>query len=174
MSDTCTAACCCSHCCTHWHLSQTTHPCRCWCTRRSISPRAVANDNDTAASITFAHCAFVDNVHDTYLCWPQMGAGWFCSLTGPQGAADVTTVSDVTFKGSTVFQNNSWGALFAAGPITVEFQGTLGVIGDSKRNFSDGGPNSGSEDYGVVGEEGGGIEAAAGARLVCKGATTFR
>lgn len=138
---------------------------------RSNSPRAFANDNDTAASLTFSNSVFSDNVLDKHFCDGGHGV-LYCVFTGPPGAAGVTTVSDVTFKGSTMFRNNSWGALYAAAPVNVVFQGTLGVVGNTKDLFN---PN----DYlGIWGDSapvyGAGFYASNGARLLFGGRSSFK
>jgi hypothetical protein len=138
---------------------------------RSNSPRAFANDNDTAASIIFANSAFVDNIHDKHFCEGGHGVR-NCVFTGPAGAAGITTVSDVTFKGSTMFYNNSWGALYVAAPVTVAFQGTLGVVSNTKDLYN---PN---DYYGAWGESapyyGAGMYASNGAHLLLGGRALFK
>jgi hypothetical protein len=115
-------------------------------------------------------------MYDTYFCWPMHGAGWYCDYTGAPGAAGVTTVSDVAFKGSTVFKNNSWGALYVAAPVIVEFPGMLEVSSNRKGDLGAGRTNadSGTEDYGFAIEYGGGFEARKGARLLFNRPTVFR
>uniref|UniRef100_A0A383VSW0 Right handed beta helix domain-containing protein n=1 Tax=Tetradesmus obliquus TaxID=3088 RepID=A0A383VSW0_TETOB len=137
-------------------------------TFKSNSPRAVANDDDTTASLTFANCAFIDNVYDTWGC--DENRGWFCYFLGPPGAAGVTTASNVTFKGSTVFRRNSWGALYAASPVTVTFEGSLLVADNTKqpayRNamaFDD-----------LTSTDGAGLFASGAAHLLFLGAAVFR
>jgi hypothetical protein len=106
----------------------------CWYTCaaacRSIAPRAVANDNDTAANLTFVNCAFVSNIYNTFECDSSMG--WSCYFTGPPGAAGLSTVSNAVLKGRTIFRNNTWGAVYVASPVTVAFQGSLEVSGNTK------------------------------------------
>jgi hypothetical protein len=137
---------------------------------RGNSPWAFANDNDTFANLTFSNCAFIDNVFDKHLCDGGHGV-LYCVFTGPPGAAGVTTVSDVTFKGSTVFKNNSWGTLYAAAPVTVTFAGPLSVLNNTKDLFK-------TYDGGFWGDRapvyGAGLYATNRARLVFGGRTSFK
>jgi hypothetical protein len=64
--------------------------------------------------------------------------GWVCYFTGPPGAAGVTTASNVTFKGSTVFKRNDWGAVFVTSPITVLFEGDV-IVADNTKQLYEGG-----------------------------------
>lgn len=88
----------------------------------------------------------------------------------------MTTVSDVTFNGSTSFKNNSWGALSAAGPATVTFAGSLDVSRNSKSVVGGGRPDPDNKtgNYGLMGPKGGGLYASEGARLLFNGPTVFR
>jgi hypothetical protein len=56
-----------------------------------------------------------------------------CHIVIASGAADVTFVSNVTFKGLTVLRRNSWGALCVASPVTVTFEGGV-VVADNTRD----------------------------------------
>lgn len=135
---------------------------------RSISPRAVAND-DAAANLTFTNCAFLDNVYNTWGCENQRE--WFCSFTGPPGAAGVTTASNATFSGSTVFRRNSWGALYVASPVTVTFEGKLVVADNTKRLWGQGFEY---DEDNFATEYGAGLIASGGARLLFFGAVQIR
>jgi hypothetical protein len=135
---------------------------------RSNSPRAFANDDDWTASITLANCAFVDNVYDTWGC--ENNRGWLCYFTGPPGAAGVTARSNITFKGSTVFRRNSWGALYVVSPVTVSFEGGLVVADNTKR------PAISRNEMGeyLASTDGAGVFASAAAHLQFFGAAVFR
>jgi hypothetical protein len=135
---------------------------------RSISPRAFANVDDTNANITFTNCAFTDNVFDSWGC--EDIRGWFCWFGDSPGAAGVTTASNVTFKGSTSFKRNSWGALYVAAPVTVTFEGAV-VVADNTKELGYG-TESDNGDY--TSQFGGGLYASAGARLLFSGSATFR
>jgi hypothetical protein len=137
---------------------------------RRISPRAVANDNDTAASLTFTNCTFRDNVYDTWRC--MYARGWICYFSGPAGAAGVTTASDVTFKGSTVFKRNDWGALFVASPRAVSFEGDV-IVADNTKQL-DTSNHQGSAPTGLAPAGGAGLHASDGALLLFSGAAVFR
>ncbi|KAF6254129.1 hypothetical protein COO60DRAFT_1462864 [Scenedesmus sp. NREL 46B-D3] len=137
-------------------------------TFKSISPRAVAND-DAAANLTFTNCAFLDNVYNTWGCENQRE--WFCSFTGPPGAAGVTTASNATFSGSTVFRRNSWGALYVASPVTVTFEGKLVVADNTKRLWGQGFEY---DEDNFTTEYGAGLIASGGARLLFFGAVQIR
>jgi hypothetical protein len=138
---------------------------------RSNSPRAFANDGDSKANITFTNCAFLDNVYDTWNC----DGGFFddnmiCVFTGSPGAAGVTTVSNVTFKGSTVFKHNSWGALYVASPVTITFEGGV-LVADNTKNISYRGDTSGDIN---TPQYGAGLHASGGAHLLCLEGAVFR
>jgi hypothetical protein len=78
-------------------------------------------------------------------------------------------VSNVTFKGSTVFRRNSWGALYVASPVTVTFEGGV-VVADNTKEV---------HEHGFWGEiqasqYGAGLQASGGAQLVFLGSAEFR
>jgi hypothetical protein len=140
---------------------------------RSISPRAFANDDDTNANITCANCAFVDNVFDSWGCLLDPDNYWWCYFAGPAGAAGVTTASDVTFKGFTTLKNNTWGALYAASPITVTFEGAV-VVADNTKEIGDGDAPSSTWRDQETPKYGAGMYAAAGAHLLFLGSAVFK
>lgn len=83
-------------------------------------------------------------------------------------------MSDVIFKGSTLFTNNSWGALYIAAPVTVSFQGPLAVVNNTKHLF-------GVYDFErleisnlIAPVVGAGFYASNGARLLFGGRTMFK
>ncbi|WIA20431.1 hypothetical protein OEZ85_004844 [Tetradesmus obliquus] len=84
-----------------------------------ISPRAVANIDDTAAAITLRDTSFASNNHSGVTCYEASGGGigfswdnFQCYVPSNEaGAAGLTTVSNVTFSGVTRFVGNTWGAL---------------------------------------------------------------
>jgi hypothetical protein len=138
---------------------------------RSNSPRAFANDGDSKANITFTNCAFLDNVYDTWNCDGGFSDdNMICVFTGSPGAAGVTTVSNVTFKGSTVFKHNSWGALYVASPVTITFEGGV-LVADNTKNISNRGDTWGDID---TPQYGAGLHASGGAHLLCLEGAVFR
>jgi hypothetical protein len=139
---------------------------------RSIRPRAFADDDDTNANITFVNCAFADNVFDSWGCDSPTDYYLVCYFTGPAGAAGVTTASNVTFKGSTTFKNNSWGALYVASPVTVAFEGAV-VVADNTKNIGLGVSSTPWLDQQAP-LYGAGLYAAAGAHLLFLQSAVFR
>jgi hypothetical protein len=151
----------------------------------------VANDNDTAANITFVNCAFNDNVYSTFGCDVLTSHAW-CYYMGPPGAAGLSTVSDVVFKGRTVFKNNTWGALYVSSPVNISFLGKVDVVDNSKRpgNWQPfkkrQGPPTAAAGVGPLSEGtvrpadvsgpvcGAGLYASGGAHLTFAGTATFR
>jgi hypothetical protein len=157
---------------------------------RSIAPRAFANDDDTAASLTFINSAFVDNIYTTFECDTLMT--WSCYFTGPAGAAGLSTVSNAVFRGKTVFRNNTWGSVYVASPITIAFQGSLQISSNTKNlgnavrrrrlHAAAGVALAGADPQSVMPQEsfangpvyGAGIFAAAGAHIFFSGITTCK
>jgi hypothetical protein len=119
--------------------------------------------------MTFANCAFLDNIYDTWGCVEDRG--WICFFTGPPGAAGVTTASNVTFKGSTVFKRNDWGALYVAQPVTVLFEGGV-LVADNTKDLKYRDDEGFGDDY--TSEGGSGLHALDGAHLLFAGAAVFR
>jgi hypothetical protein len=141
---------------------------------RANSPRAFANDDDTNANITFTTCAFKDNIYNTWGCLEDFENYWWCYFAGPAGAAGVTTASNVTFNlGSTTFKNNSWGALYAASPVTIIFEGRV-MVADNTKKIGDGDAPSSSWSDEEAPHYGAGLYASNGAHLLFLGSTTFR
>jgi hypothetical protein len=105
---------------THVHAQGLTPPLlRCMVCCSHISPRAVANIDDTAAAITLRDTSFASNNHSGVTCYEASGWGigfswdnFQCYVPSNEaGAAGLTTVSNVTFSGVTRFVGNTWGAL---------------------------------------------------------------
>ncbi|WIA20430.1 hypothetical protein OEZ85_004843 [Tetradesmus obliquus] len=109
-----------------------------------ISPRAVANIDDTAAAITLRDTSFVGNNHSGVACYDWWGSNLLSSWHEFQcylpntvaGAAGLSTVSNVSFWGVTRFVGNTWGALQSRGTknwrVWITFNGPLLLLNNSK------------------------------------------
>lgn len=115
---------------------------------KRISPRAVANEDDDSASLTFTNTSWLENSYNLVACelvedrmLEDIFYYWVCmwsvlKASGLRGAAGLTTASSATFEGTTTFSFNRWGAIWSAPlpgkRLTLNFKGPLIMAHNSK------------------------------------------